>query len=282
MISGVNAQREDENARDIFLGSRREKAKEVSRKGNKQMPLISPDGKEHVEASSAKVSGGKAAQPKRRRTHTTSNNTLSRRAASTETPNPVIGLGYTLFFKNEQFGKFVRANPKRVFRTNQSIRILVESNMDGYIYIFHQANKGSIRMLFPAWEAHGGSNQIWAHFPQIVPDPNVFEFTFKGEPAMERITIVVSRNPIAGIPIGQDLRGLKKVNISDRLFRKISRRAPYREYHRSDEGSLMTDREGARDIEMTESDPMPTHILLSGNTNNDRIVAQLNLEHRGN
>src|SRR5262245_3050764 len=61
-----------------------------------------------------------------------------------------LGLGYTLFLKNEADDD-LRANPKQTFRSGNRVRLLVESSRNGYLYIFHQENGGPPTMLFPDW-----------------------------------------------------------------------------------------------------------------------------------
>jgi hypothetical protein len=157
----------------------------------------------------------------------------------------------------------------------------VESSIDGYLYLFHQADSGAAKMLFPTWASRSGDNRIWAHYPQIMPDPNLYEFAFKGGPASEKLSIVISRSPIRGIPVGEDLKGLQSVPIGDDLLREISGLAAFREYHNNNnDGVVMTKREGSRDIEMIRSDPTPAHILLTQTSSGERVIARLILEHR--
>jgi hypothetical protein len=113
-----------------------------------------------------------------------------------------------------------------------------------------------------------------------MPDPNLYEFAFKGDPASEKLMIVISRSPIRGIPVGENLKGLQSVPIGDDLLREISGLAAFREYHNNDDGVAMTKREGSRDIEMIRSDPTPAHILLTQTPSGERVIARLILEHR--
>lgn len=190
-----------------------------------------------------------------------------------------MGLGYTLFLKNNDTKAFFRVSPNRIFNTGQSMRLLVETNMDGYLYLFHQENNGPVRLLYPTSEVRDGDNRIWAHYPQFVPDPNLYEFSLTGGPAVEFFTVVVSREPLRGVPIGAGLRGLKAVPIDSILFREITRAVTYREYHSTD-GSDMTDRERSRDVAMVKSDPPPSHILLNRYSAGERVVARFDIEHR--
>src|SRR5262249_34053088 len=64
---------------------------------------------------------------------------VTKRPKSKPRPAGPIGLGYTVFKKDEN-GKPVRVNPAQEFRTGDEMRFVIESNADGYLYIFHQEN----------------------------------------------------------------------------------------------------------------------------------------------
>ena len=190
-----------------------------------------------------------------------------------------MGLRSTLFLKNNVTQTFFRVSPGRIFNTGDSVRLLVESNTDGYLYLFHQEDGGPVKLLYPSSEIRDGDNRIWAHYPQFVPDPNIYEFTLTGKPAVENFTLVASSEPLPGVPIGSTLRGLKNVLIDHKLFRQITGFESYREYHSAD-GSGMTNRENSRDVLLVKSDPPPAHILVNRYSTGKRVVARFDVQHR--
>ncbi|HEY6247023.1 MAG TPA: DUF4384 domain-containing protein, partial [Pyrinomonadaceae bacterium] len=67
-------------------------------------------------------------------------------------PAPVnaqrLGLGLTLFMRDSN-GLAVRTDPSRVFQKGDRVRVLLETNSDGYLYIFNTTNDGPPTMIYP-------------------------------------------------------------------------------------------------------------------------------------
>jgi hypothetical protein len=130
--------------------------------------------------------------------------------ASVDTNDPLltaysptaIGLGYTLYMRDAN-GNAMRVDPSREFRAGDRIRLSLETNTDGYLYIFHTENNGEPQMLYPDVRLEKGGNRIEAHVPYEIPwnEPGVENwFKFDANPANERLYIVVTRQPLPGIP----------------------------------------------------------------------------------
>ena len=129
-------------------------------------------------------------------------------AAAATNPRP-IGLGYTFFTLGDN-GLAVRTDPSRQFRTGEAIRIALETNTDGYLYIFHTENDGEPSMIFPDTRLNRGGNLVRAHVPYEIPSSEEASeemrwFVFKDPPAAERLYIVLTRQPLAGVPTGAAL-----------------------------------------------------------------------------
>ncbi|HEX8130338.1 MAG TPA: DUF4384 domain-containing protein [Pyrinomonadaceae bacterium] len=129
--------------------------------------------------------------------------------ASIEAKPRPIGLGYTFFTLGDN-GLPVRTDPAREFRTGEAIRIALETNTDGYLYIFHTENDGEPSMIFPDTRLGGGGNFVRAHVPYQIPSSEETTeetrwFVFKDPPAAERLYIVLVRQPLAGVPTGAAL-----------------------------------------------------------------------------
>ena len=148
-------------------------------------------------------------------------------------PSGPIGLGYTVYTQSES-GKAVRINPNHVFREGDALRLIVESNTDGHLYVFAAEKtgekEGEPKMIFPQIRLDQGNNQIKAHVPYEVPssretEPNLRWFEFDKTQATERIYLVVSRKPIEGVPIGRDLVTYcqAQANSSDCEWRPVDR-----------------------------------------------------------
>jgi hypothetical protein len=118
-----------------------------------------------------------------------------------------IGLGYTLYMRDEN-GNAMRVDPSREFRAGDRIRLSLETNTDGYLYIFHTENNGEPQMLYPDVRLDRGDNRIEAHVPYEIPwnEPGVENwFKFDANPANERLYVIVTRQPLPGIPTGEGL-----------------------------------------------------------------------------
>lgn len=120
-----------------------------------------------------------------------------------------IGLGYTLYMRDAN-GDALRVDPSRVFHAGESLRIVLEANTDGYLYVFHTENEKEPQMIFPDARLGRGNNFVRAHVPYEVPsnmeaDERLRWFVFDGTPASERLYIVVTRQPLADIPAGETL-----------------------------------------------------------------------------
>ncbi|HKR01413.1 MAG TPA: DUF4384 domain-containing protein [Pyrinomonadaceae bacterium] len=130
--------------------------------------------------------------------------------AAVDTYSPAsIGLGYTLYMRNED-GSAMRVDPSREFRAGDRIRLSLETNTDGYLYIFHTENDGTPQMLYPDVRLERGANRIEAHVPYEIPwnEPGVENwFKFDQNPANERLYVVVSREPLPGVPTSDALVG---------------------------------------------------------------------------
>jgi Domain of unknown function (DUF4384) len=133
--------------------------------------------------------------------------TTVKAGAAVDTYSGAIGLGYTLYMRDDN-GNAIRVDPSREFRAGDRIRLSLETNADGYLYIFHTENNGEPQMLYPDVRLERGDNRIEAHVPYEIPwnEPGVENwFKFDANPANERLYIVVSRQPLPGIPTGDAL-----------------------------------------------------------------------------
>ena len=220
----AHAQDEEENVRGSFLTTR---VTTTSGSGNAASAVIS--------ASASKVSGqaatssnnsGKASSvrtgssSKARRPTGRTGASTSAKVSTVNTGGAVttnaslnsylptsLGLGYTLY-KRDSVGNAVRVDPTQEFYAGDRIRLSLETNTDGYLYIFHTENNGEPELLYPDARLGKGNNKIEAHVPYEIPwnEPGVENwFKFDANPANERLYVVVSRQPLPGVPVGSAL-----------------------------------------------------------------------------
>jgi hypothetical protein len=175
-------------------------------------------GVKSIASAKTKRGAGKNARSREESADAGENNSGEKKSGDAETkiaytdaalkPRP-IGLGYTLFTLGDN-GEAVRTDPARQFRTGEGIRIALETNTDGYLYIFHTENDGQPSMIFPDTRLNGGSNLVKAHVPYEIPSSQEATaamrwFVFQDPPAAERLYIVLTRQPLANVPTGNAL-----------------------------------------------------------------------------
>ncbi len=123
--------------------------------------------------------------------------------------NAPLGLGYTLY-QRDRNGDPVRVDAAQEFHAGDAVRLLLEFNVEGYLYVFHAENGNAPTMIFPDARLNGGDNWISAHVPYEVPssretDPRFRWFYFDDKAATERLSIIVTRNPLPNVPTGKVL-----------------------------------------------------------------------------
>jgi hypothetical protein len=124
-------------------------------------------------------------------------------------------LGYTLFQKAAG-GRPLRVDSLKSFRVKDAVRFSIESNIDGYLYVFNSDNLNrKPAMIFPQVRLGGGQNFVRAHVPYEVPsrhEPNPASqwFEFQGTGGVDRLYFVVSSEPLDLVPIGEDLKAASR------------------------------------------------------------------------
>src|SRR5438445_12163848 len=88
----------------------------------------------------------------------------------------------------------------------------LEPNDDGYVYVFHTEDDGPAEMIYPDARLDNGDNSIEAHVPIEIPsseetDERLRWFTFYGNGGNEHLYVVITREPLNGVPTGDDLVG---------------------------------------------------------------------------
>ena len=209
---------------------------------------------------------------------------------------PAIGLGYTIFMR-EPSGRAIRVEPTREFRNGDRIRIALEPNTDGYLYLFNSENGAAPRMIFPDARLDGGENWVEAHVPIEVPSSEEPEerlrwFEFYGDPGTERIFIVVTREPLSGVPTADELVafcGLNKDKCpwqapSD-VWQQIEKatKAQVKVATTQNFGQAQTESEKVamtRGLGLDKSMPQPSVIRISASSNEPLLVTVLDLVHK--
>ncbi len=107
-------------------------------------------------------------------------------------PEKPLGLRYS-FLRNAG-DEYREVDPDTVFHSGDRIRVALESNGEGYLYIVMKGASGSWKVLFPSAEIADGSNRVTGGRQYLIPPPPG-RFAFDEQAGEERLFIVLSRQP---------------------------------------------------------------------------------------
>ena len=106
---------------------------------------------------------------------------------------PHLGFRYTVALVNQTSGKAESVDPDRDFRKGECVRIELESNHSGYLYVLSKQSSGTWLPLFPSSEMPGESNVIDPG--QKVRAPKDYCFEISDPPGTETLFVALSRSP---------------------------------------------------------------------------------------
>ena len=209
---------------------------------------------------------------------------------------PRMGLGLTLFMRDSN-GLGVRTDPSREFHKGDHVRVLLETNTDGYLYVFNTTDNGQPIMIYPDPELDEAGNYIQAHVPFEIPSSVAAEerlrwFTFDQYPGAEKLYFVFTREPLSGTPIEDDLVSFCHDNASKCPWHPAAETwvaiqkelgEPVKIAKADRQGGLETSAEhrgATRGIGLNRDDPEPSLIMLTASTNKKILVATLELVHK--
>ena len=104
-----------------------------------------------------------------------------------------LGLRYSILRNNGE-GDYLEVAPDTVFHSGDRIRVAVEVNDTGYLYIAMKGASGTWKVLFPTAEIDGGNNRVESGRQYTIP-PAPGRFAFDQQPGEEQLFIVLSRKP---------------------------------------------------------------------------------------
>jgi hypothetical protein len=284
MIAG--AQQSDEEVRGAFLSTRPKTASTRPR----PRPRPTPTNPNPSSTNSNNANGPRNNNPGNVNSGAPNKNSGNPRAQA-------IALGYTMFMRDVN-GRAVRIDPAREFHNGDRIRISLEPNVDGYLYVFHTEGDGQPEMIFPDARLGGGENWVEAHVPIEVPstvetDERLRWFQFYGNPATERLFVVVTREPLSDVPIADTLVNLCSTNKENcpwhppvEVWTRIQQaaRADVKVVtNTSTAGQEQTEKEQVattRGLGLDQTAPQPSVIRMSASTRAPMLVTTLDLVHK--
>lgn len=279
---------QDEDVRGAFLTSRpKDKPVSTGATGNRSRRRKSTGG------------NNVTSKPVDKTTDKTTTVKTDKKPAPSTPATPVnvsrLGLGVTLFMRDSN-GLAVRVDPQHVFRRGDRVRILLETNADGYLYIFNATNDGPATMIYPDAELDEAGNYLQAHVPFEIPstastDERLRWFAFDEHAGTERIFFVFTREPISGVPIDDELIALCRDSKERCPFKpnpevwalvqkemqeplKTDKTQQFGEAQTAGEQQATT-----RGLGLSKDDPPPSLVLMASATR-PTLVATLDLIHK--
>jgi len=203
-----------------------------------------------------------------------------------------LGLGLTLFSRDSN-GLAVRVAPDRVFQKGDRVRILLETNADGYLYIFNRTNDGPAVMIYPDAELDEGGNYLQAHVPFEIPaadaaDERLRWFAFDENAGAEKVIFVFTREPLKDVPIEDDLiafcrNGKCPWPVATGVWDLVAQmQEPLKTDRNEKIGGEQTTAEhdaSTRGLGLAKDDPQPSLIMMAS-SRKPTLVATLDLVHK--
>jgi len=207
-----------------------------------------------------------------------------------------MGLGMTLFMRDAN-GLAVRVEPTHEFHKGDRVRVLLETNADGHLYIFNTTDDGPPVMIYPDAQLDEAGNYLQAHVPLEIPssvatEENLRWFRFDEHQGVERLYFVFTREPLAGAPIEDDLIkycGGDQTNCAwhpstemwARLQKELSTSTSFAKTVTEGKAQTGTEHDAAtRGIGLARDDPEPSLVMMTAATNKGLLVTSIDLFHR--
>ena len=217
---------------------------------------------------------------------------------SPSTPTPVnarrLGLGVTLFMRDSN-GLAVRVDPDHVFQKGDRVRVVLETNTDGYLYIFNTTDDGPATMIYPDSQLDDAGNYLQSHVPFEIPstasaDERLRWFAFDQVAGTEHLFFVFTREPLSGIPIDDDLIASCKdskercMRPSDEVWAAVKThlQEPLKTDKDRQFGAAQTSTEQqatSRGLGLSKEDPPPSLVMMASSPRST-LVATLDLIHK--
>ena len=106
-----------------------------------------------------------------------------------------LALRYSLVQIAESEDDDAEVSTSKVFHAGDRVRIRVQSNQDGYLYVVQRGSSGNWEPLFPSLAINDGKNRIEARASLDLPSQTQ-AFTFNAQAGDERLFVILSRTPV--------------------------------------------------------------------------------------
>jgi hypothetical protein len=197
--------------------------------------------------------------------------------------NVPLGLRYSVM-KRDGSGKFGEVDPDSTFRSGDRIRLNVDTNTPGYLYVVMQGSSGNWRLLFPSADVEGGNNRIEKGTSQQIPAGDKGQFVFDEQSGTEKLFLVLSRRPeadldnliysITGGSSSSNRTLVARATVGDDVVHRLREEVKSRDlvFEKVDEMAIQTNGSEVR----TEK---ATYVVNPNRTDDARLVVDVALKH---
>ncbi len=209
-----------------------------------------------------------------------------------------LALGYTILMKDDT-GRLFVADPAREFKTGDRFAVALETNADGYLYLFSAENGRDPELLFPNAQIEGGANAVQAHaratFPTGASADVEYFIDLTDPPATEHLFVVFSREPLADVPAGPALVKFCGKNLADCAWKPTT--AQWARIAGGTKGRGVTEAKNPqllaqasiptampvtlqRGLKVKKDDPKPAIVRVNESPDADVLVTEIVLTHK--
>jgi len=208
-----------------------------------------------------------------------------------------LALGYTILMKDDT-GRLFVADPAREFKTGDRFAVALETNADGYLYLFSAENGRNPELLFPNAQIEGGANAVQAHVRATFPTGPAADVEYfidvTDPPATEHLFVVFSRQPLADVPAGAALVKFCGKNLEDCAWKPTA--AQWARINGGAQGGGVTEAKNVqlaqtsmpavmpgtlqRGLKVKKDDPRPAIVRVNESPDADVLVTEIVLVHK--
>lgn len=124
-------------------------------------------------------------------------------------------------------GGFAGVDPfTTVFHSGDQLRIHVEANRDGFLYIVQRGSSGQWSVLYPSTAIGNGQNRTSAFLPVEIPSAAGKGFTFDGRAGKENLFLLYSCRAIPVDSLTASMNRELSLKSRDLVFEKAEENAP--------------------------------------------------------
>jgi hypothetical protein len=199
-VPGLAQQRSGLHARELFYtpppdpaAQNAAAAAQTSKAPDPPKPAPAPTAKATPKQTTPSKSAvqAKTATPPSKGGNPVAGNPVDTHVVQTAIP---LGLRYAMLKRDAQ-GNYQETDPDTNFKSGDRIRIQVDANTSGYLYVVMQGSSGTWRLLFPSPEVAGGSNAVHRGQSLQIPPGDRGQFVFDEQAGTEKLFLVLTRQP---------------------------------------------------------------------------------------